>query len=548
MAEMPPGGMGASQTSASGGGGGFSLTQFLKGLPLKGTNGIIFASLATVVVLATIIWFSTRPSYQTVFSQVPEAEAARIVDELTKKNIPFELKGTNSISIMVPADRVRDVRMELATQGLLNKQSGVGFEIFDNTSMISMTDFMQRMNYQRALQGELQRTIESIAAVEKARVHLVLPQRSMFVSENKEASASVIVNLLKPLSTAQADGIVHLVSAAVEGLTEETVTLLDHKGQILAGGKEKATDGRMRPDDAMGLQRQKELTLEKRAQDMLEKLVGKDRSIVRITADLDFSRVEETNETFDPDGQVARSEQSVNENSRGRFGVGGVPGVQPNNPNSGAAVDVSGSDQSRNVEKETTNYEISKKVSKTIHSTGDIKRLSISVLVDGTYTPAGVNKPRVYQARSKEEMAVIEESVRNAVGFDSGRGDTITVKSSPFEPTRIPDPPAGINFWEEPEFYIQLLMGLVILALLFFILRPMIAKLLIPEPDDEEGLPRTVAELEEQLMAEGVGSLPAEEGLKKPIDPDIQKAQQMISDHLEEAREILRSWMGQDED
>ncbi|MBF0621076.1 MAG: flagellar M-ring protein FliF [Magnetococcales bacterium] len=520
-----------------------SLHGMLKELPLRGKNGLIVAAVATILALTIAIWFATRPSYKTLFSGLPEEEAAQVVEQLNKMNVSYELVGGGT-TIRVPGDKVYDLRLEIAKLGMLHKSNGVGFEIFDQTSLVGMTDFMQRMNFQRALQGELGRTIESIAAVQKARVHLVLPKRSLFVSEEKEASASVVVDLSRSLTPAQTDGIVHLVSSAVEGLDESLVTILDGKGNLIAGGRETLDDGRMPSDESIALQRKKEQDLERRAQDILDKALGEGKSIIRVTAELDFSRVEQQQELYDPDGQVPRSEQFTNESSRGVFGVGGVPGVQPNDANDTLVAGATGSNQTRDVERETINYEITKTVNRVLKPVGSIQRLSIAVMVDGTYRSSGnEDEPPVYQERSEKEMSNYQRLVEKAIGFDAERGDTIEVINTAFEPI-APVEESRIKFWEQPEFYLQVLMALIILSMLIFILRPMIKKLLVPEATEEDMLASTIADLERQLLAEGVGSKPAEEtlGLMLP-DRTAQIAQQMINDHLDEAREIIRSWI-----
>lgn len=526
-----------------------SITRFFENLPLGGRNGLMAALFATVLALTAMIYFATRPAYKVLFSGLPQEEAGRVVEQLNKMNIPYQL-GLGGGSIEVPADKVYNVRLEMASQGF-PKQGGIGFEIFDKGSLVGMTDFMQRMNFQRALQGELARTIESLAAVESARVHLVLPKRSLFVSEEREATASVVMELSRPLKPQQADGIVHLVSAAVEGLQESNITLLDHKGNLVAGGRNAPTDGRMPADETLALQRQVEKGLEDRAQAMLDKVIGisssgVSKSIVRITAELDLSRVERHEEVFDPEGQVPRSEQFVNENSQGVFGVGGVPGVRPNDANDTAATGATGSNQNRNVERETINYEISKTINKTILPVGTIKRLSIAVLVDGIYEPVGEGGPPVFKDRPPEELARLQKIIEQSVGFLPDR-DTIQVTSAPFE-SIDPSEDMAPHFWESPEFWLQVVLVLAILLLMFVVLKPMVEELLTAEKmADRSGVPAAVAELEELLVAEGVGTAPSEQPARLRVpDRNIRLTQQMIADHADEAREILRNWMAQE--
>ncbi|MBF0123838.1 MAG: flagellar M-ring protein FliF [Magnetococcales bacterium] len=530
--------------------GGFDLSRVMGGLPLAGRNSVVVAAIATVLVLASIIWFATRPAYKVLFSNLPEEEAGRVVSQLTKKNIPYELAGGGG-TIKIPAEKVYDVRLEMATIGMPKKDTGVGFEIFDKTSLTSMTDFMQRMNYQRALQGELARTIESISSVQHARVHLVLPKQSAFMSEQKEASASVVMELARPLTAQQADGVVHLVASAVQGLDNSKVTLLDHKGNLIAGGEGADASGRMAPDKSLDLQRKVEKYLEDRAQAMLDRVLGAEHSIVRVTAELDLSRVERQEEKYDPEGQVARSEQTTNERSQGTFGAGGVPGVAPNDPNAKAtAAGGTGSNQNRVVDRETINYEISKEIKRTVLPVGTIKRLSVAVMVDGVYeAPEKAGEPKRYRERSAEDKSKYQRIIEQAVGLRSDRGDTIEVTSIPFEPITLPEDSTGP--WASREFQLDMAkygsIFLILALLTVYVLRPLVKRIVTPEKLTEDALPGTIADLEQRLMAEGVGSVPTDKPLRLLIpDRTVQLAQQMINDHIDEAREIIRSWIAEE--
>ncbi|MEO5362253.1 MAG: flagellar M-ring protein FliF [Magnetococcus sp. DMHC-8] len=524
----------------------------LSQLPLGGRNGLLLAIGATILALSVMIWFATRPSYKMLFSGLPQEETGRIIEHLNKMKVPYQI-GPGGTSVDVPADRVYDLRLEMATQGLPKQGTGVGFELFDKSSLVGMTDFVQRMNYQRALQGELARTIESVSAVHTARVHLVLPKPSLFVTEARPATASVIMELSHPLQPKQVEGIVHLVATAVEGLDEHNVTLLDGKGNLIAGGRTASKDGRMGADETLTLQQQVEKGLEDRAQAMLDKVIGispsgVSKSIVRITAELDLSRTERQEEIFDPAGQggVPRSEQSVNENSRGDFGVGGTPGVRTNDANDTAKTGAGGSTQARNTERDTINYEISKTINKTLLPVGTIKRLSVAVLVD-TPEESPTGDKTGNKKRSEEEMNRLQKIVERAVGFDNKRGDTIEMASVPFE--RVPTAEdTSPRFWQSAEFWLHLALAVAILTLLFVVLRPMVDEFLTGERMAEPtGIPAAVAELDQQLVAEGVGALPSEEPLRvRTPDRSIKMVQQMIADNPEEAREIIRSWMAQD--
>ncbi|MBF0357988.1 MAG: flagellar M-ring protein FliF [Magnetococcales bacterium] len=523
---------------------------FLESLPLGGRNGLIIAIIATILALTTVIWFTTRPTYKVLFSGLPEQETGRVIEELTKQKIPYQVSLGGS-TIEIPTDQVYDVRLQLATMGMPKQNSGVGYEIFDQGSLVGMTDFMQRMNFQRALQGELSRTIESISAVSSARVHLVLPKKSLFVSEEQAATASVVMELSRPLSAKQSDGIVHLVASAVEGLEQNNVTLIDDKGNLIAGGEGGVDDGRLNADKSLAMQRQVETSLEKRGQAMLDKIIGisasgVSKSIVRVTAELDLARVEQQKEIFNPDGQVARSEQFVNEASEGNFGVSGIPGVRPNDANDNGGAGSTGSNQKRNVERETINYEISKTVETTLMPVGTIKHLSIAVLVDTKYVLDADGETLIPEKRTAEDMADLKKIVERAIGYKPDR-DTIEVTQVPFEKL-VKSDAQGPQFWKDPDFYFKLAVALAVFLLLMVVLKPMVDKLLNPEKfGDTSGIPATIAALEEQLLAEGIGTLPTEQPMRTRVpDRNIKLTSQMIAEHEDEAREIIRSWMIQD--
>lgn len=523
-----------------------SLRRVLMGLPVGGKTGMVIAIIATVIAMTGIIIFTAQPNMKALFSALPEEEAGRVVEELIKMKIPYEIRGGGSV-VYIPAEMVYDTRLELAAKGM-PKGEGVGFEVFDKSSMVGMTDFLQRMNYQRALQGELARTIEHVSAVRKARVHLVMPKRSLFLSQDKKPSASVVMELTRGLTPTQLNGIVHLISGSVEGLNPTDVTLLDDKGTLIAGGKEESLDGRATPDEGLSLQRKMEKTLEDRVQSMLDRVLGGDKAITRITATLDLSRVERNEELFNPEGQVPRSEQFSNEASSGQFGVGGTPGQIPNDPNANNAGGAQGSQQTRNVERETVNYEISKTVNHTLLPIGTIKKISVAVLIDGIYeVPADAEEGAApqYKERDQAEMERLQKIIEKAVGFDPERGDVIEVSNIPFEPIDLSV--AKVNIWEDPDFILELAkwgaLALLGILMVVMVLRPMVAKILEPEkPQISEGGP-DVAALEQALLAEGVGGVDDQPARVIIPDRSLTMSQQLIQDNIEEAREVIRFWL-----
>ena len=378
--------------------------------------------------LSISLWVQT-PDYQLLYANLSDEDAAGVVEQLNTQNIPHKLTNQGR-NVAVPSNKVHEIRLNLASQGL-PAGTEVGLELFEDTPL-GMTEFVQKLNLQRALQGELARTIKSIEAVEQARVHLALPKEELFVKEKQNGKASVMVKLHpgRTLSQGQIQGIVHLVSSSVAGIPSGNVVLVDPKGNLLAGNKAISNDVMLTASNYKH-KRQVENELEQRIALMLEEALGTGKVIARVNTDMDFDKVVKTEEIYDPDSQVVRSEQSTTESVVGAASPGGVPGVESLLPGEEGTLEPTqqGTAPTRSNEKQTLNFEINKVVKQTSQTTGKIKRLSVSVLVDGTVT----GTPPQYQPRTKEQMAKYLELVKNSVGFDAKRGDQIQLENIEFD-------------------------------------------------------------------------------------------------------------------
>ncbi|WP_310598952.1 flagellar basal-body MS-ring/collar protein FliF [Desulfobulbus sp.] len=395
--------------------------------PLSRKIALAAVTALTLGMFALIIVQARTAEYQLLYGNLADPDASAVINWLKGQNIPYQLDN-NGHNILIPAKDVHESRLSLASLGL-PQGGGVGFEIFDKQSF-ALTDFVQKVNYSRALQGELSRTIASLGPVETARVHLALPEKRLFKDQQQPATASVIIKLApgKRLNETQIEGIVHLVSSSIEGLDPQHVTIIDQNGNVLSRLGEKGLAGGISPD-MLEFQMQVEQRLEDRAQTLLDKSLGAKNAMVRVSATLDFSKTEKTEETFDPEEPVIRSEQ-VNEEKSGSEIVGGVPGVQSNlegNTNQAAGASSPTSRSQR-----TTNYEISKVVSKTVNPIGTISKLSVSVLVADKAVPAKDGEEARTEARSPAELKALETMVGSALGLDQARGDKIEVTSMPF--------------------------------------------------------------------------------------------------------------------
>ena len=389
--------------------------------------------------LAFFFWISTsarQGEYRVLYRGLEDAEAAQVVDALTSERIDHRI-ADGGTSIEVPAARVHEARMRVASRGLPSGNSP-GFEIFDQGSF-GVTDFVQKVNYHRALQGELARTIEQVEGVEKVRVQLALPQRKALLrKDERKATASVVVRLRAghDLESGQIRGIVHLVASSVEGLDPSQVTLVDNRGRLHAPQSELDPSAGGGPS-MLRAARSLEKGLEEQVESILERTVGLGRVVAKVSAQVDWTQTEKTEEIFDPNSQIERSTLRETESSSDKASEGGVVGIVANSPEASPRAGATGTDSSSSRSSETVNYELSKTVSRHILPTGTIERLSVAVLIDGkpvvggapAETPASVGS---FTPWSADELAEFEQLAKRAVGFSAERGDEISVINAPF--------------------------------------------------------------------------------------------------------------------
>lgn len=454
------------------------LTEIIRGWPLSRKLALLGVILISVVLFSLLIFQGRTADFQLLYANLSEKDAAPVISWLKTENIPYELKN-NGRNIWIPADILYETRLNLAANGLPSG-GDIGFEVFDKQSF-ALTDYVQKVNYTRALQGELSRTITSLAPVESARVHLALPEKRLFKNQQKEASASVIVKLAqgKSLDEKQVQGIVHLVAGSIAELIPENITVVDSNGVALdAGLNDKEEE--LLSVDMLAYQQQVENRLEMRAQDLLDKTMGQDKAMVRVNATLDFAKVEQTQELFDADEPVVRSEQ-VNQEKSGVPVNGGIPGVESNLDGfeslDGNGLQGGGETSSTSTSR-TTNYEISKTVSKIINPVGTIKKLSVSILVADKIIEATGDTPATKEPRSEEELQSLQAMVSAAIGLVPERGDKINVLSMPF--TEKPQEILAAEPMPENLLYEYLpiikigLIAFGLLLLYFLLIRPII--------------------------------------------------------------------------
>lgn len=472
-----------------------------------------------------------QPDYQLLYGNIPSDGAFKIIERLKEERIPYKMANGGK-DILVPSERVYETRIALAGEGL--PQGGqMGFEIFDR-SRLGMGRFTQQIYFQRALEGELSRTISSMEGVESARVHLVLKDQSVFADEASQPSASVALKLKSGvrMGRQQIQAIVHMAAGSVMGLSPDNVVVVDQAGTLLSGGEQEAGEALVNASQ-FEQQRRLETQTEDKVREMLEQALGPKKAIVRVSMDMDFKKVEETEEKFDPENIAIRSEQRSTESSqKGAAGQEAASG--------GAATSTK--------QQETINYEVNKVTRRLVEPSGKISKMSVAVMVDGRYeTPEGEGEAQ-YTPRTDEELKTYEELVKDAVGFDAARGDRVTVVNVAFRQTEEEIGPEGgvdIQKMMTRRFYISsaqklLLVTLVPLLIIFMVLRPLLKWVTSTSP----GAPSTRAyqfpQTVEQLEAD-MGMLPSAGG-EAPLKA---RALELAKSDPNRAAQLAKSWLGE---
>jgi flagellar M-ring protein FliF len=460
------------------------LVAFLKGLGASRLLAMVAVTAALIGFFGFVIMRVTTPQMTTLFTDLSVEDSSGIIKELEREAIPFELRNEGAV-IMVPKDKVTRLRMKLA-EGGLPKGGGVGYEIFDKSDALGTTSFVQNINHLRALEGELARTIHAIDRVQAARVHLVLPERPLFARETPEPSASIVLRVRGALEPQQVRAIRHLVASAVNGLKPQRVSIVDEAGQLLADGSGSGNDA----DNAVADERR--AGFEKRMRNQVEAIVssvvGSGRARVQLSADFDYNKITQTSDKFDPEGRVLRSSQTREESSATTDSNGQVTvnNELPGNQRQDNATPPR--DESKKTE-ETNNYEISRTTKTEVTEAGRVNRISVAVLVDGSYTKNEKGE-MVYQERSKEELDRIAALVRSAIGFDQKRGDQVEVVNLKFAEAPVVPPvaePTGLlgmlQFTKDDVMYVIELgvMMLLSLVVLFMVIRPLVKRVLASE-------------------------------------------------------------------
>lgn len=512
---------------------------------------LIIGSVMGIVMVAR---WAQKPDYAVLYSDLSQPDSAAVVQRLKEQKVKYEIRGDGSTIAVSPASQVHELRLTLASDGI-PRGGTVGFELFDATNL-GTTTFVEKLKFQRALQGELERTISSIDGVMGARVHVVQPEKTVFAKTGNQPTASVLLRL-RPgteLDEKQIKGISNLVAGSVEGLTLENVNIVDIYGNLLTA---KSSDQEFGVEATrLQYQSQVEQGYVQRIEQMLTKVVGPGKVVARVTADIDFSQNDREEESYDPSGTVIRSERSIEEGTTEAARGGGIPGVVSNldeSPNLLGAPDTA-KDKAGRAE-QVKNYEVSRAVIRSSSPRGKLTRLSVAVMVDGTYEAApgaAADAPKVFAPLPGDKLEQIEQVVRSAVGFNSDRGDTLTVENVPFY-----SPDASLieqldKDAQQDLIFNALSQGIPILFILLFfviIVRPLIKFLVTPseaEVDLSRLLPTGIQDLERELQQER--SRPEVPAFEPSIDLEqleelMAENSKMVKDNPSQAALLIRYWL-----
>lgn len=535
-----------------------TFVQRINGLPLRSklTMGVGLLALAGAV-LAVTLW-SSQGDYRPLYSGLSDKDGGAVINQLSALQVPYKHEAGGTI--LVPASQVYELRMKLAAQGLPKGGNGntVGFELMDKSS-IGQTQFNERLNFQRALEGELTRTITAMADVADARVHLAIPQQNGFFREQQKPSASVVLTLRggRTLDRNQVAGIVHLVSNAVPELHPKAVSVMDQTGALLSQtGADPATGL-----DSLQLQykQQVEAGFNKRIFELLEPVVGRDNLRSTVTADVDFSQTEATAEEYrpnqGPNTQAAVRSNQTSESTNGNNGQPtGVPGAATNQPPTQAAAPINGASaplqaalggagSTNNRREQVTNYEVDKTVRVTRGAVGNVKRLNAAIVVNHR-TVTDARGKTTTQPVSAEEITRLTDLVKEAMGFSADRGDSVKVISAPFVIDKTE--PADLPLWKQP-WLLDLLRSAIVpfafvaiaLIAVFGMIRPAIRAAYPPKSEDAVDSVSEVVDDPEALP--GADGMPR---LEAPIDvTKLERARSMARDNPVAVANILRDWM-----
>lgn len=536
-----------------------------------GRNFLIGLGIASVLAVMAAVWmWSQQPEYRVLFSNFSDRDGGAITASLDQMAIPYKFSEGGS-AILVPAEQVHDARLKLASQGL-PKGGNVGFELMENQKL-GVSQFHEQVNYQRSLEGELARSIQSLAAVSSARVHLALPKPSVFVREQQRPTASILLNLQpgRVLDQAQVSAIVHLVASSVPELPTSNVTVVDQSGNLLSEDGKPAGARQLDPNQLKYVAEVQQRIV-KQIESLITPLVGQNNVRAEATAEIDFAQVDTAAESYKPnsppEASAIRSQQVSEANGPGGANPSGVPGALSNQPPGTATAPIDGAAtpnaQGANAgptrKDSTTNYEVDKTVRYEQRPMGSIKRLTVGVLVNYRRIVDPKTGKVTVKALSAAEVAQINDLVKGAMGYSQGRGDTVNVTNAPFDGVDKPaTPEPQLDWWRDPanlplakEAGRYLLLALVLGFLYYRLLRPLLRPVLrkfeeITEPPAPPPEPEPPSEEEVQAEAERVQKEEVETQIARGYRENLAMAKTLARDDPRIVANVVKAWVGANE-
>ncbi|WP_273438371.1 flagellar basal-body MS-ring/collar protein FliF [Sedimenticola selenatireducens] len=526
--------------------------------PIVRQLGVMIGIAASVALGIAVVLWSQTPSYSVLYANMAPKDATEVIAALDQNGIPYKINDSTG-AVMVASGKLQEARMKLAGQGLPHSNS-MGYEILQQETGFGTSRALEAARFHRALEGELARTISTLSNIESARVHLATPKQSVFVRKKNDPSASVVLKLYsgRVLDKGQVAAIVHLVASSVPELDAGRITVVDHKGNLLSG--EMDSRQMMLTSSQFEYTRELEKHYRQRVEDILAPILGADRLRAQVSADVDFTVTEQTSERFNPDLPALRSEQ-VNEQSSQLSSVQGVPGALSNQPPAaGTAPEVATASAEGETaasplntsKRATRNYELDKTISHTRLASNNLRRLSVAVVVDDLVNVADDGVVTRVE-RTPEEISRITRLVKEAIGFNTQRGDSVEVINSAFMLPAPIEPLPELAICEEPWVWDAAKQAggvILVLILIFFVLRPTMKKLTAPPViqqissaegagDDAQGGVGSTGSLD---SPDGAMRLPGPEKYENTLDA----ARQMVQDDPKRVAQVVRSWVAED--
>jgi len=531
------------------------------GMPPAARQLLMLVALAGAVALGvmTAFWAQT-PNYGLLYGNLNDKDTGGVLEALAKSNIPYKIDASSG-AVMVPAKQVHEARLKLAGQGL-PRGTGVGFEIMDEKPAFGNTQFQEIARYQRAIEGEIARSIMTLSNVQGARVHLALPRQSAFIREREQPSASVLLNLYsgRSIEPDQVSAIVHLVAASVPNLPTGRVTVIDQKGKLLTSSE--ATRDLSNSSNQLEYRRKLEESFARRIEEILAPITGAGSVKAQVAADVDFTITETARESYNPQGQLVRSEQTAEEMNGNGANAGGIPGALSNQPPgaasvpettkapagqkpAGAAAVAQAANPNNGTvstsKRATRNYEIDKTISHTKQPTGNIRRLSVAVVVDDVVTVSKKGKV-TRTARTPEDLARMTSLVREAVGFDEKRGDSVNVTNAAFNTPAAAAPIEEPPLWKQEwlwDIARQVGGGLLALILLLMVVRPLLRGLQTRPAGGAASAPGVT---DDRLSL----SAPAQTGVPSGYESQMTAARSTAQQDPKRVAQVVKNWVATD--